>query len=147
MANQSQHVNSMMFSTSMPYDMYQYGATPANFYPTQGKIPVEFATSTSDEKDRRRKRSDASKSSGEKEITTNMHLVSTFCDPDRAQANFVAAKKSTKSSISKSLSRAQREARQRSRASTRRITRKASRLITVIQQAGGRSLQAQRKDI
>lgn len=76
MADKSQHVNSMMFGSSIPFDMYQYGATPANFYPAQGKMPVEFATSTTEEKDRRRKRSDVSKS-GEKEITTNMHLVST----------------------------------------------------------------------
>jgi len=71
----SPHINRMMFNSSMPYEMYQYSATPASYYPTQNsnKIPVELTSSTLDEKDRRRKRSDASKGS-DKETIPNMHL-------------------------------------------------------------------------
>lgn len=71
----SPHVNQRSFSNSMPFEMYQYPATPASYYPTQGstKLPISMISSTLDEKDRRRKRSDASKP-GEKETFTNMHL-------------------------------------------------------------------------
>ncbi|KAK5947459.1 hypothetical protein PMZ80_001609 [Knufia obscura] len=72
----SPHVNQMTFGGSIPYEMYQYSATPANFYPAQtsSKIPVELTSSALDEKDRRRKRSDASKSGAEHATTPNMHL-------------------------------------------------------------------------
>lgn len=66
----------MSLKNALPCEIYQYHATHANFYPAQAasKIPVELTSSTLDEKERRRKRSDASKSS-EKETTSNMHLV------------------------------------------------------------------------
>jgi len=69
----------MTFGGSIPYEMYQYSATPTNFYPAQpsNKIPVELTSSALNEKDRRRKRSDASKSGPENAPTPNMHLV---CD-------------------------------------------------------------------
>jgi len=71
------HVNQMTFGGSIPYEMYQYSATSANYYPAQtsNKIPVELIPGAFDEKDRRRKRSDASKSGGEKEAVPQMHMV------------------------------------------------------------------------
>lgn len=73
-----------MFSPSMSYDMYQYSATPSSFLPAQGatRIAVELASSTLEEKDRRRKRSDASKI-GEKDAIPNMHLVRHATPPAR----------------------------------------------------------------
>lgn len=77
MADLAKHINQMTFGGSIPYEMYPYNATPANFYPTQtsNKIPVELTSSALDEKDRRRKRSDASKSGAEKDTVPNMHMV------------------------------------------------------------------------
>jgi hypothetical protein len=63
----------------MQYDMFNYGATPANFYPMgqQNKIPVQYTgSSTLDDRDRRRRRSGStSTSSKDKDSLTNMHLV------------------------------------------------------------------------
>ena len=64
----------------MQYEMYNYSATPANFYPGQSnKIPVEYTgSSTLDERDRRRRRSGSTSTGGSKdgkENLTNMHLV------------------------------------------------------------------------
>lgn len=132
-ANVVEHVNQLMFNGSMPYDMYQYDATPANFYPTQGtnKISVEFTSSLGDDKDRRRKRSDASKS-GEKETVTNMHMVRGPNFFFKSPTYLVAAKESTESSLATSFSRTQGEACQRSGTSTRGTPRKTSRSAPVI---------------
>ena len=66
----------MMFNTTMPFDMYPYNVTPVTYYPTHksSKAHSDLSSNTSDEKDRRRKRSDASKD-GDKESTSNMHMV------------------------------------------------------------------------
>ena len=72
------HVNHMSFNGSTPYDMmYNYGATPASYYPTHGSksMSIDYTSSNMDEKDRRRKKSESSKSS-DKDSMTNMHLVS-----------------------------------------------------------------------
>lgn len=72
-----QHTSQLTFNKSVPYDAYQYSTTPAHYYPaheTNGKIPVTLVSSTLDDKDRRRKRSDASKNS-DKESIPSMHLV------------------------------------------------------------------------
>lgn len=73
-------MSQMMFNNGqMQYEMYNYGTTPANFYPAgqPNKIPVEYTgSSTLDDRDRRRRRSgSASTSSKDKESLTNMHLV------------------------------------------------------------------------
>ena len=71
----------MMFNnTTMPYDIFQYAATPATFYPTTQttKAPVEYTQSTTlDSSDRRRRRSDSTSTSvKDKDTIPNMHLVS-----------------------------------------------------------------------
>lgn len=76
-----QQMGSLMFNnTAMPYDIFQYAATPATFYPTSqaGKAPVEYGQSTTlDSSDRRRRRSDSTSTSAkDKETIPNMHLVS-----------------------------------------------------------------------
>lgn len=73
----AKHVNQMTFGDSIPYEIYEYSATSANFYPAQtsNKIPAEFTSSALDEKDRRRKRTDGSKSGAEKATIPNMHMV------------------------------------------------------------------------
>ena len=73
-------MSQMMYNSgSMQYEMFNYGATPANFYPTpeSDKIPVEYTgSSTLDDVDRRRRRSGStSTSSKDKDSLTNMHLV------------------------------------------------------------------------
>lgn len=96
----------MSFNGPMSYDMYQYSATPANFYPSQqaAKIPVEYTSTSLDEKNRRRRRSTASKES-EKETIPNMHLVSLNAPfYVGIYANYVAAKASAKSSFAACLS-------------------------------------------
>ncbi|KAK5081897.1 hypothetical protein LTR70_006516 [Exophiala xenobiotica] len=72
----AKHVNQMTFDDSIPYEIYDYSATPVNFYPAQtsNKIHAEFTSSALDEKDRRRKRSDASKSGAEKATIPNTHM-------------------------------------------------------------------------
>lgn len=76
-ADSRKHVNQMSFNGSVPYEMYNYGAIPASYYPTHGSksLSIDYTSSNLDEKDRRRKKSDASKSS-DKDSMTNMHLVS-----------------------------------------------------------------------
>src|SRR5258708_33057856 len=76
-----QNMSQMMFNSGpMQYEMFNYGATPANFYPSSqsNKIPVEYTgSSTLDDRDRRRRRSGSSASAvgKDKENLTNMHLV------------------------------------------------------------------------
>ena len=71
----------MFNSGPMQYEMYNYGATPANFYPSeqQDKIPVEYTGSiTLEDRDRRRRRSGSTSTTSngkDKENLTNMHLV------------------------------------------------------------------------
>ena len=70
----------MMFNSGqMQYEMYNYGATPANYYPGQSnKIPVEYTgSSTLEDRDRRRRRSGSTSAASKdgKENLTNMHLV------------------------------------------------------------------------
>src|ERR1700760_3944187 len=54
-------MSQMMFNSGpMQYDMFQYGATPASFYPSaqSTKIPVEYSNAAAiDQTDRRRRRS------------------------------------------------------------------------------------------
>jgi AP-1-like factor len=66
---------------SMQYDsMFNYGTTPATYYPTSSnKISVEYTgSSTLDERDRRRRRSGSTSTSSlnskDKDSLTNMHL-------------------------------------------------------------------------
>lgn len=72
----------MMFNnTPMQYDMFQYGATSATFYPTtqNTKIAVEYNNgATLDQADRRRRRSGStSTTTKDKDTIPNMHLVRT----------------------------------------------------------------------
>jgi hypothetical protein len=75
-------MNQIMFnSASMPYDMFQYGGTPASFYPPAqtSKLPVDYNTASSiDQTDRRRRRSGSTSApvSKDKETIPNMHQVS-----------------------------------------------------------------------
>jgi len=73
----AKHVNQMTFDDSIPYEIYDYSATPVNFYPAQtsNKFHAELTSSALDEKDRRRKRNDASKSGAEKATIPNTHMV------------------------------------------------------------------------
>lgn len=63
----------------MQYDMFNYGATPATYFPpSSDKISVEYTgSSTLDERDRRRRRSGSTSttSTKDKDSLTNMHLV------------------------------------------------------------------------
>jgi hypothetical protein len=76
-----QNTNQMMFNGgSMQYDMFNYGTTPANYFPASSsdKISVEYTgSSTLDERDRRRRRSGSTSTSStkDKDSLTNMHLV------------------------------------------------------------------------
>ncbi|RVX67539.1 hypothetical protein B0A52_08892 [Exophiala mesophila] len=77
--NSPHQMGSMMFNnTTMPYDIFQYAATPATFYPTTQttKAPVEYTQSTTlDSSDRRRRRSDSTSTSvKDKDTIPNMHL-------------------------------------------------------------------------
>jgi hypothetical protein len=107
MTDLAKHVNQMTFGGSIPYEMSQYSAIPSNYYPAQtpNKIPVGFSSSALDEKDRRRKRSDASKSGAEKETIPNMYLVGdgTLDIFLKHETNCVAAKKSTKPCVATSF--------------------------------------------
>lgn len=59
--------------------MFNYGTTPATYYPpSSNKIPVEYTgSSTLDDRDRRRRRSGSASTSStkDKDSLTNMHLV------------------------------------------------------------------------
>ena len=75
-------MSQMLFNGgSMQYDMYNYGTTPATYYPAGStKIPVEYTgSSTLDDRDRRRRRSGSTSTSStkDKDSLTNMHLVCT----------------------------------------------------------------------
>ena len=92
--NSSKNICQMMFTSGpMQYEMFNYGATPADFHPAgqHNKIPVEYTgSSTLDARDRRSRRSGSTSTSnnGEKDNLTNMHLVgypqhlSSHCDTD-----------------------------------------------------------------
>lgn len=64
---------------SMPYEMFNYGTTPAAYYASGAdKISVEYTgSSTLDGRDRRRRRSGSTSTSStkDKDSLTNMHLV------------------------------------------------------------------------
>lgn len=64
----------------MQYEMYNYGTTPATYFPpSSDKIAVEYiGSSTLDDRDRRRRRSGSTSTSStkDKDSPTNMHLVS-----------------------------------------------------------------------
>lgn len=71
----------MFNSSSMQYDMFQYGAAPGSFYPSTQttKIPVEYNNATAiDQTDRRRRRSGSTSDPAikDKETIPNMHMVS-----------------------------------------------------------------------
>ena len=88
-------MSQMMYNSGpMQYEMFNYGATPSNFYPTpqSDKIPVEYTgSSTLDDRDRRRRRSGSTSTSskGEKENLTNMHLVCYPYERLGQQANYL----------------------------------------------------------
>jgi hypothetical protein len=80
--NAFQNMSQMLFNSGpMQYEMFNYGTTPATYYPStnSNKISVEYTgSSTLDERDRRRRRSGSTSttSTKDKETLTNMHLVS-----------------------------------------------------------------------
>lgn len=99
-----QHTSQSAFNKSMPFDAYQYSTTPAHFYPaheSNAKIPVTLVSSTLDDKDRRRKRSDASKNS-DKESVPSMHLVCDTFSGKKPDADNTTAQESTKPCITES---------------------------------------------
>jgi len=70
----------MMFNNApMQFEMYNYGATPATFYPAPqtNKIAVEYAgPGTLEDRDRRRRRSGSTTTANkDKDSIANMHLV------------------------------------------------------------------------
>ena len=71
-----QDVNTAMFNNPLSYGMFPYGTNPSPFYGVPpGRIPVEYAgSSTLDDQDRRRRRTSTA-SSKDKEAVPNMHLV------------------------------------------------------------------------
>jgi len=75
----AKHVDQTTFDGSTSYEVYQRTATPANSYAVQtsNKIPVELTFSAWDEKDRRRKRDNGSKSGAGKETVLEPRTV---CD-------------------------------------------------------------------
>jgi hypothetical protein len=151
-------MSQMMFnSTSMQYDMFQYGATPSSFYPSNqsGKIPVEYNNVAAiDQTDRRRRRSGSTSAPApkDKETIPNMHMVRPSIPTHLFQltpaplTDSFTAPTGPKSSLSKGFQRTKRKARQRSRAPTGRSPREAPRSSTVIYATGRRSFQAQRPD-
>ncbi|EXJ68634.1 uncharacterized protein A1O5_08428 [Cladophialophora psammophila CBS 110553] len=76
----SPHMSQMMFNNApMQYGLFQYGATPASFYPPgqTTKIPVEYNNAAAiDQTDRRRRRSGSTSAPAakDKETIPNMHL-------------------------------------------------------------------------
>ncbi|KIW94306.1 uncharacterized protein Z519_05622 [Cladophialophora bantiana CBS 173.52] len=78
--NSPHQMSQMMFNNApMQYDLFQYGATPASFYPQAQttKIPVEYNSAAAiDQTDRRRRRSGSTSAPAakDKETIPNMHL-------------------------------------------------------------------------
>ncbi len=69
-----------MFNTApMQYDMFRYGTTPSNYYPsTQTQIQMDYNnTAALDQTDRRRRRTGSTSTlAKDKETIPNMHMVS-----------------------------------------------------------------------
>ncbi|KIW60985.1 hypothetical protein PV05_01157 [Exophiala xenobiotica] len=74
----SPHQMSQMFNTApMQYDMFRYGTTPSNYYPsTQTQIQMDYNnTAALDQTDRRRRRTGSTSTlAKDKETIPNMHM-------------------------------------------------------------------------